>query len=106
MGQTTEETVHHLDLDIGSIRVAMKRHGLAEPIPPRTSNIPMGSYRMHHGSDGILATLVFLTRLMWYSFQVQLLSRTCARIVSLLCQYAWTEMYQMLVFHIYRCILY
>lgn len=59
MGQTTGETVHHLELDIGSIRVAMKRHGLEEPIPCKTSSIPIESHRTYHGPDGTLTTNIF-----------------------------------------------
>lgn len=52
--RTTEDTVHRLELGIGSIRVAMKRHGLAEPIPCHTSPIPTGSHRTYHNPDGTL----------------------------------------------------
>lgn len=67
MGQTTGETVHHLELDIGSIRVAMKRHGLTEPIPRHPLSIPepIGSHRTYHDPDGALTDRYLLTLLIY-----------------------------------------
>ena len=51
LAQSSEQTTDHLELAVGAIKVAMKQHGLSEPILP-SSSISTRIHQIHCDPDG------------------------------------------------------